>query len=568
METNENKQKIQTDRQPSLREQANARMREASLRKSSSERGRQSVNDEYTPKRNTVSPERKAASDRQISPERKAASEKRSVAERPAAERKTASERRTVSERPSAERKTVSEKPASEKRIVSERPAAERRTASERPAAEKKAVTQKASSERVSKEPQRSPKRERPAAKDAVNTERSISKREHSSQKKKFPIFWVAFILYVIILLILSGVFLIYTDKCLARYENSQSEKYMAEYINTFKEKVQTNGFSESDFSFGDLDLTFADTSSIVGDYLDSLKTVSEFSFEKDPSSYLTEAPLYNILGDGEPVARVSLKSIDQTKIFAILTIMEWDVDSVSPICSVEVSEFTFSIPEGFTPVISGKTVDASYQTGERTAIPEFVNVSEYVPMPDYIEYKVPNVLADAEISVLDLDGNPVEFTRNGNIISSKYTTGKGVLTDERKDESLRMVQTYDDIMTDDLGGGDHGFSKVATFLIKDSYYYNYVKQWTTGVDITFTSAHRFDDPKYTDVVVDDYVEYSDNCYSVHISFVKHMVLTRNGEKRTNTSDQTIFFVNYDDTDDGIDNPHWCIVDMIATLNN
>ncbi len=492
--TNRNTQPRRTaEKQPSLREQANARMREASVKKASTQRTAQS-------------------SSKDITPAKKASAQQSSSAK---AQRAT---------RPSSN-------------VKRERPADTVR-------------------------------RERPAAKDAIRTERTATRPSSRRKKKKSPIFWIALAIYTVALLIFSGIFLIYTDKSLAKYENSQSEHFMDDYIKTFEDNVRNDSFAESDFSFGDLDMTFANTSSILNDYLADAKNVSEFSFEKDSSSYLTEAPVYTILGDGEPLAKVSLEGINPTKIFAILTIMDWNVDSLSPICQIDVSDMTFNVPEGYTPVIGGKTVDASYQTGNKSVFPEFVNVAEYVSMPSSVEYKVSNVLASSEINVLDTNGNPVSFTQNGNVITALYSTGESTLTDERKEESLKMVQTYEDIMTDDLGGGDHGFSKVATFLIKDSYYYNYVKQWTTGVDITFTSAHRFDDPKYSDVVVDNYVEYADNCYSLHVSFTKNMVFTKRDGKFSNDFDSTVFFVNYDDTDDGIDNPHWCIVDIIATTNN
>lgn len=520
MEPNGTKRNIQpkkpAERQPSLREQANARMREASVKKkSASAENRVTSSSERNPQKpkQTVSVDRNTQKPGQSSP-----------AQKP---RQTSS-----SERP---RKTIQNTPEDARR--------ERQSATI--------------------------KRERPAARDAVRTERASSARNNSRAKKKSsPIFWIGLALYTILLLILAGGFLLYTDKCLAKYEKSQSEHYMAEYMDTFEEKIRNGSFTEADFNFGEIDMSFVNTSSITEDYLASLKNVSEFSFEKDASSYLTEAPIYNILGDGNPVARVSLKSIDQTKIFAILTIMDWDIDSISPICSIEVSDITFKIPETFTPVIEGKVVDASYLTGEKSSIPEYANVSEYVAMPDYVEYKVSNVLEDSEINVLDANGNPVNFSRNGNSIYALYAPNEGTLTEERKAEALQMVQTYEDIMTDDLGGGDHGFSKVAAFLIKDSYYYNYVKQWTTGVDITFTSAHRFDDPKYSNIIVDNYVEYADNCYSLHVAFTKNMVYTKREGKCRNEFDSTVFFVNYDDTDDGIDNPHWCIVDIIATTNN
>ena len=121
--------------------------------------------------------------------------------------------------------------------------------------------------------------------------------------------------------------------------------------------------------------------------------------------------------------------------------------------------------------------------------------------------------------------------------------------------------------MTDDLSGPSHGLATVQSILIKDSDYWLQAKQWAGGVDITFTSAHTFDNPKYTNIVVDNYSEYSDTCYSVHIAFSKNLILTRTHEKITNDYDSTVFFIFYDDTDDGVDNAHWCIADMIATTN-
>ena len=103
--------------------------------------------------------------------------------------------------------------------------------------------------------------------------------------------------------------------------------------------------------------------------------------------------------------------------------------------------------------------------------------------------------------------------------------------------------------------------------FIKDSIYYKAADDYAHGPDITFISDHRLSNPTYTDVVVDNYIVYSDNCYSLHISETTNMVLTRTGEARQDKIDSVFYFVNYDDTDDGEDNPRWCIVDMIAVTN-
>ena len=394
---------------------------------------------------------------------------------------------------------------------------------------------------------------------------KSSSSRRPAPKKQSSPYFWIGLGLYTAILLVLAFAFLKYTDKCLKQYENSQSENFMATYMETFEKNAKNGTLSPSDFTFADLDLTFADKDTMLEEYIKDLGTHSSFKAEKDPTSYITEAPVYNITADGEQVARITLKAISQTKIFAILTIMDWDIDTIEPVCSINLTNYTFSIPDGYTPVIDGIAVDPSYQTGNREEIPEFAYVSNYVTMPSYVEYKVDNVLADSEIKVLNKEGQEVAVEINGSKVKASYASASAALSEERKNEALSMIQTYEDFNTDDLSGPSHGLATVQSFLIKDSDYWNMARQWAGGVDITFTSAHTFDNPKYSNVVVDNYAEYSDVCYSLHIAFSKNMVLTRTGEKISNDFDSTVFFIYYDDSDDGIDNPHWCIADMIAT---
>ncbi len=542
---NENNTNRQNNHQPSMRELANERMRKmheerAGAAGQSSEAKRREAG--ASAKRTAssagerrTSGQARPASSRQIQPEG-------SQARRPetgSASRQTASAeaRRPASGRPSSgSSSTAQRRPSS----TSDRPSGAGTNTQRRP-----------SSGSSAKRPSTSSSARRPS--------RPVPK------KKQSPTFWICLGLYTAILIVIAFIFLKYTDKCLKRYENSQSENYIASFVETFEKNAKEGSLTASDFTFESLDLTFVDSESLLDDYIASLSTHSSFTVEKDPTSYITEAPVYNISADGEQVARVTLKAISQTKIFAILTIMDWDVDKIEPVCSIDLTNYTFSIPDGYTPVINNRHVDTSYKTENIEQIPEFAYVSNYISMPSYVEYKVDNVLADSDIKVLNTNGEEVPIEINGSKVKATYASAASELSEDRKNEALSMVQTYEDFNTDDLSGANHGLATVQSFLIKDSDYWNMAKQWAGGVDITFTSAHKFDDPKYTNVVVDNYAEYSDVCYSLHIAFSKNMILTRTGEKISNDFDSTVFFIYYDDSDDGIDNPHWCIADMIAT---
>lgn len=572
------------NRQPSIRELANEHMRErvrAAKEAQRAARGESSEDRaERRERRESAAPARSERPERTERPERRERPDRSERSERPArSERVEKSER---SERPArterAERPERSERPARSERAArperNERPSHTSRKVEEAKKANAKPESRKKTSNT-----------NRPAAKDAVETERellynrinvangkarprtsSINTYDYEKNRNKKPVFWIGLGIYTAVLIALAVAFLIYTDVCLKKYEKSQSENYMVSYMDEFESKAKSNGFTPSDFSFSNLDMKFVNTDTLLGDYIDSLSTYSSFEAVKDPTSYVTEAPVFNIMADGQMIAKITLKAVNQTKLFAILTVMDWDVDSIEPVCSITVTDYTILAPEGYTPVIDGVAVDTTYQTGNKENMPGFENISQYVSLPMLLEYKVQNVLEESDIKVLNPSGEEVPCTVKGNVVTASYSiASSGSLSDERKEEALGMVQTYEDFLTSDLSGANHGLATVQAFLIKDSDYWNLAKQWATGVDITFTSAHTFDNPKYSNVVVDNYCEYSENCYSVHISYNKNMILTRTKEKQTNDFDSTVFFVYIDDSDDGVNNPHWCIADMIAT---
>lgn len=551
-----------SNRQPSLREQANARMRAAAGK----------PDKPAAPKASTSQPKAPVKSSE---PARKPVQKSSSTGQNPVKKpTQTTVKPQTSTQRTNSERPVRSSANTSEQAVRKEAPT-QRSSQQAKPTQQTRTSqqTRNAQNDRSSQQSRPVPK-QRPAAQDVIRSERErekvrTSSRNTASKEKskgipKFPIFLA---LYTALLLVLAALFLTYTDKSLKKYEKSQSEYYMAEYLKTFEENAKNGSFSDNDFSFSAIDLTFVDSSVFMNDYLDSLKSISSFSFEKDPNSYNTEAPIYNIFGDGNPVAQVKLEAVSQSKLLAILTVMDWGVDSISPICSINVTNYSFLIPANYTAVIDGTPVALSYQTGETFEIEEFANIAEYISAPKLVEYKVENVLEDSTIKILNEAGEEMPFTQNGNTITAKYSVANAEMSEDRRNMSLQMVQTYEDFNTDDLSGPTHGLATAQALFIKDSLYWNMAKQWATGVDITFTSAHRFDDPKYSNVVVDNYMEYSDTCYSVHIAFTKNMVFTRREGKFSNEFDSTVYFVKYDDTDDDVNNPQWYIADIIATTN-
>lgn len=386
-------------------------------------------------------------------------------------------------------------------------------------------------------------------------------------KRRKIPAFWIGLGIYTVILLILCLWFLRYTDKSLIQYENAQPEAAAESYLAEF-EKMAADGTLFENIDMPQAASAF-ETEDIYRElYQARLKNINSYTVEKDADSYLAEEPAYYICGDGEPVARVVFSASNERTIFAILTIMDWKPETVTPVMETEQKSYTIQVPDTCRAQVNGIPLTDNDLTGETYENPDYVNVSLYVKMPVLVEYRVTDLIREPEVRVFAENGAEVLVARDedGNFFAAGNDAGE--MPQERYAEALKMAQTWENFLTRDLGGESHGIKTVQKYLIKDSYYWDIANAYVKSPDITFISSHSLSADPYSNIEISDYIPYGENCYSCHIYFEKHMTLTRTGAHSVDTINSTFYFVNYDDSDDGIDNPHWAIADMIAATDD
>lgn len=410
-------------------------------------------------------------------------------------------------------------------------------------------------------------------------------KREQERKLKRGRRFFLAFLLLWAIALICGGVWLWrYTGRCLNEYEQSQPENNVDRLLQEYVAKVR-NGSIESELTFfrenedWKLPSEFENENYLKDLFFEKLESVTTFTCVKNKNSYSTTNPIYDILGDGKVVARMRMTSYNPKKILAILEVCEWKIESLSIDSEIfmdvididgdnlNTTDYVYTVPEGYKITVNGTELSQQYVVKTSEVPKELEYVKDYIKYPLNVTYKVCELLNRPEVTVVDTEGKAVavEFDDKG-CFSIQYEPKTGLeAPQERYDLALLTAQKWMDFVTDDLTGKYHGLDEIRKYLLKDSLFYVKSEEYGKGIDIKFISTHTLDNPVYTDLEVTEYKEYTEDCFSIHVYFVKNMRLVKSNKRRvTSVFDSTLYFIYYDDSDDGVDNPHWTLADMIA----
>lgn len=394
-------------------------------------------------------------------------------------------------------------------------------------------------------------------------------------EKRGRNMFYICLGAYALVLIILAASFLRYTTKCLKRYEDSRYENVIDSLVKKdFAMKVKDGSILDM-VELPEHACVFESEDLYRKTYLGILQSSESFTASKDKNSYDTEHPVYDILSsDGNLVAKIRLKAVNEKTIFAMLRIGDWKIDKVVPSLSITTNNYRISVPDTYKVSVNGIAVTKDFMKGDpvpaKVEVPK--EVLQYVKIPSTITYEITGLAEKPDILIYNSMGALVEFEpdANGNIrIEAMMGASETAMPSDRHDYALETAQMWTDFLTRDLKGSNYGLATIRKRLIYNSAYYTEAGHYATDVDITFISDHKDGKPKYTNVSVTDYKEYSDECYSCRIQFTKNMILNKTGQARTVTVDTTNYYVYIDDTpDDGVINPHWCVASMLTTTKN
>ena len=439
-------------------------------------------------------------------------------------------------------------------------------------------------------------------------------------KKKRRDAFRRNYLIFVAVLVCLMAVTLIYVHSALKDYERSQPEHFLLEEIEKLRTAAKKGNFEEVlslDMMRNQYGATEEEIQQFKTDFL-----ASEITFKEDHTSVDADRKLFDVLSDGCKVATFTLGHVSQETKLLIFTLDRWRVedfqvtgyavDLTAPgsvivknhgeavegepdgsgnfrydlhtltkpeleLCDIlgnsvpydagnlpTFSSYKVVIPSNFT-IMGQEALPVSAATLEPVDALKYVK--EYCDaVPDTATYII-SILSESPESkpsfrILDGYGDPVDFEVENQIVTITEQVGKDKLDMAVGFDPLEVAKMWSNFMTADLAGGTNGYYTILPYLINGSHRQAAARSWATGIDITFTSTHTLENPAFHTAEIGNFVIYSENCFSCDIKLGKTMHLTRTGTTVEDSIHSTFYFVKYDDTDNGVNDPHWAIADF------
>lgn len=222
---------------------------------------------------------------------------------------------------------------------------------------------------------------------------------------------------------------------------------------------------------------------------------------------------------------------------------------------------YTLTLPSNFKLLSIGASTEdfPAFSTKEND---DYKYIKEYcASLPSLNVYALHSIAPGLDIKYEDNTGTEKNATIKSGANSFTSQTGTHAPDKTVDIDVIKAAETWSLFMSDDLAGELHGFYELKKLLINNSYLYDVANKWARGIDITFISDHDLLNPPFENQKAENFVFYSDTCFSCNIYLEKRMRLS-SGKYQTDIINSTFYFVFTDDTDDGVVNPHWAIADF------
>jgi len=366
--------------------------------------------------------------------------------------------------------------------------------------------------------------------------------------KKKFPLFGLGYVLFLLLLILFWVFVLLYVQKCLLIYEAGQPEHVVEALVQDL-----ADGNAEKYFSFPSASSRFEDPNLVKSHFLETLSS-GELRFEKAPGSYDVQKPAYDLYAGTRKIATAKLREISSEPLMLILTAQEWELAYVEPVLETGERDLLIRVPNSCTVLVNGIPADERELTGNEWDIEEFEFAANYVSVPYLVEYQLSGLFDVPKIEIRNELGQEMGYTEKEGIL--QYATfPSSPMEEELSAYVLKNAKNYSDFFSGDLAGGRSSVQPLKYMFPEGSYFLELADNYRK-FDLWMYSQHQT--PTFANEKVTNYVRYSEDFFSCHVYFEKTMYLTKTGETRTVVTNDQYYYVKQNDK--------WVIADMRTVL--
>ena len=373
---------------------------------------------------------------------------------------------------------------------------------------------------------------------------------------------------YICVLVVISIIFLIYVMNTLYQYEDSFTDNYMEEFCIEITRAAKSGKLNKyCDFSnekYNDLERNKENTQKSVEEVIKN----SNITCKLDKNNKSTQETTYGLYANDSKIMDVTLNVKKQNKRLGMFSYPTWQVKECKLNSDRGIFYYDIMVPSNYTVRVNSSKLSKNYISDSKTN-DDYKVFSKYMDLPKMVNYKLDNFVSQPEIVIEDETGKKLEYEIKNHRLelsslfrtSDTYDEAKHYL--EKEIDVLDIAKKWSLFLTDDLKGERHGFNELNQYLVKGTNIYNMAYSWATSIDITFTSKHTLKDPTFTNTKISNFEMYGKKAFSCIVYLEKNMKLA-NGSDKVDRMHEKLYFVYYDDTNDGENNPHWKMVDMKA----
>jgi len=352
----------------------------------------------------------------------------------------------------------------------------------------------------------------------ATQAKNSSKKKKNSKNKKKgIGGFGKFLIIYSIILLIAVIVTSLILNSFLKKFEENQPANVAADVVKQFETPEKLRSFLDENSSITNQStaiLNFEDA------FINSVQG-KKIAFIEDPSRSTSELTSYRLTADNMPVATIDLKKGEK----GAFGLSPWVLSSIDTSKAfTDVKTYSILVPEGSKVVVNGTELGESMISG--TGVPEVLQTSSQfiASPPTYSTYNV-KVVGDAiDVSGTDATGANLVFSQTENSFVAGGQASAEFIDDvkDRVEAGLRSYALWFIYNSFDLEDYIVDGCELSAFLFGgefDGEQYDPINPWLYNFEY-------IDDFEFSKFEAKNYTKYSDDCFTVDISYKLDITFT------------------------------------------